>query len=100
MIKNSFTYEFPTEKNQWLLKERGISFEEIIAAIENNQILDIIEHPNQDKYPHQKMYVIQINNYIYLIPFVKKNEETIFLKTAFASRKATKFYLSGEINEK
>lgn len=99
MTENSFSYDFPIEKNQWLLKERGISFEEIISAIENNQILDVIEHPNQDKYPHQKMYVILINNYIYLVPFVKKDERTIFLKTAFASRKATKAYLLGDINE-
>jgi hypothetical protein len=95
MLKKQITYEFPIEKNQWLLNERGISFEIIIAAIENDQLLDIIYHPNQSKYPHQKMYVLYINEYVYLVPFVEKNEETIFLKTAFASRKATKLYIKG-----
>lgn len=95
MLKRKIIYKFPIEKNQWLLEERGISFESIIAAIENDQLLDVIYHPNQSKYPRQKMYVLQIDNYVYLVPFVEKNEETIFLKTAFASRKATKFYIKG-----
>lgn len=95
MEKFGINFLFSAEKNQLLIKERGISFEEIISAIhESEQLLEIIEHANQAKYPNQKMYVVEVNGYIYLVPFVEK-ENTIFLKTIFPSRKAKKKYFGG-----
>ena len=58
-------YEYSDSKNQLLINERHISFEEVIAALENKQLLDIVQ-PNQNKYPNQKAYVVQVNNYVYL----------------------------------
>jgi len=80
------------EKNIWLVHERGISFERVLQHIENKEILDIIKHPNSTKYPNQKMFIIDIENYAYLVPFVE-NENEVFLKTIIPSRKATKQYL-------
>jgi len=87
----SCPYNFNRVKNAKLKLERGISFEEIIAAIEKGKLLDIIKHNNQKKFGHQKIYVIDIENYVYLVPFVK-NDNEIFLKTIFPSRKMTKKY--------
>ena len=84
--------DWDEEKNQKLKEERNISFEEVLVAIEDNQILDIVEHTNKDKYPNQKIIVVNINEYVYLIPFVE-DEEKIFLKTIIPSHKATKIYL-------
>ena len=80
------------EKNESLMKERGVSFERIVYLIENNGLLDIVVHLNQDKYPNQKMFIVNLENYAYLVPFVE-NENEIFLKTVIPSRKATKRYL-------
>jgi hypothetical protein len=85
-------FEFSADKNQLLIKERRICFEGVIAAIEGGKLLDIIEHHNIEKYPNQKIYVLDINSYIYLVPFVRKDKYTIFLKTIFPSRKLTKKY--------
>lgn len=65
--------------------------------IENGDVLDVIDHPNKDKYENQMMFIIRIGDYAYLVPFVESNEE-IFLKTVIPSRKATKIYLRGEKN--
>lgn len=82
-------YQFDPEKNAKLIASRGISFEEVIAALGTDKLLDIVTHPNIKKYPNQKMYVLELKNYIYLVPFVE-NQNEIFLKTIFASRQATK----------
>lgn len=86
-------YTFSPEKNFKLINERNISFEEIIAAIEDNQILDILEHHNKEKYDDQKIYVISIKEYVYLVPFIVTAEGNIFLKTIIPSRKAKKKYI-------
>jgi hypothetical protein len=92
---NYIDYDYAVEKNLWLKENRNISFEEVIAALEGGCLLEIIEHPNKDKYPHQEIYVVDINGYVYLVPFVKKNKNnSVFLKTIFRSRKMTKQYLS------
>ncbi|MBN2266916.1 MAG: BrnT family toxin [Candidatus Babeliaceae bacterium] len=88
-------FSWNNEKNQLLKKERNISFEEVVLHIEKKRILDIVEHPNQAKYKGQKIFVISIHNYAYLVPFVESGEE-IFLKTIIPSRKATKKYLGGK----
>lgn len=85
-------YEFNSDKNIKLKQERDISFEEIIFYINNGGLLDTIEHPNKEKYAGQQFYVVDVDGYVYLVPFVE-NEEHIFLKTIFPSRKHTKQYL-------
>ena len=86
-------YEFAVEKNLWLKENRGIGFEEVIAVLAEGGMLAIVEHPNKVRYSHQKMYVIEINSYVYIVPFVRKNKHCVFLKTIFKSRKMTKQYL-------
>jgi len=86
------------DKNNQLKNERGISFEEIIFSIENDHVIKIIEHPNKRKYPNQKMYVIDYNNYYYLVPFAETDTE-IFLKTIIPSRKTKKKYSGENKNE-
>ena len=81
-----------SEKNELLKKERGISFEIMAFQIEAGNILDVINHPNQDKYPGQRIFVIEFEEYAYFVPLVE-NDDEVFLKTVIPSRKATKDYL-------
>jgi len=87
---------YGAEKNELLKQSRGIGFEEIIAAIENGNVLDVYDHPDQQNYPGQKIYVVEALDYVYLVPFVR-DEKGIFLKTIIPSRKAKKIY-KGENN--
>ncbi|MBN1782741.1 BrnT family toxin [bacterium] len=80
------------EKNETLKRDRKISFETISEKIMNKEIVEIIKHPNQKKYAGQYIFIIEIENYIYLVPFVEDAEE-IFLKTIIPSRKATQKYI-------
>jgi len=80
------------EKNQTLMKERSISFEDIVFSIQQGDLLDDLCHPNNDKYPNQRLFVVNVEGYAHLVPYVE-NEEEIFLKTIIPSRKATKKYL-------
>jgi len=80
------------DKNNLLNDERGVSFEDIVAYLQQEELLDIVEHPNKEKYPHQRVFVIDIDNYVYLVPYIETDEE-IFLKTIIPSRKATRVYL-------
>jgi hypothetical protein len=84
-----------TEKNVKLKESRGIGFEDIVFYIEKGDILNDCLHPNQKRYPKQRIMVIGINNYAYLVPYVEDVEE-IFLKTIIPSRKATDIYFGGE----
>ena len=86
-------FRYSSEKNTQLLAERGIGFEEIIQAISDGKIIDITAHYNSMKYPNQKILYIRILDEIYVVPFILEDEETIFLKTLFPSRKARKKYL-------
>jgi len=81
-------------KNQQLIVERGISFEDIVFYMQQGQLPDDIEHPNCGKFPEQRIFVIDVDNYVYLVPYVEDRKE-IFLKTVIPSRKATKQYLGG-----
>jgi uncharacterized DUF497 family protein len=85
-------FAWNSEKNAQLIRERGISFERVIYHIERNEILDVIKHPDSSKYPNQRMFILDIANYAYLVPFVETESE-IFLKTIIPSRKATRKYL-------
>lgn len=87
-------YSWKEEKNELLKVERQISFEDVVFYIEMGFLLDVLEHPNQEKYKGQKIFVVQIEDYAYLVPFVE-DERGIFLKTIIPSRKATKKYLKG-----
>jgi uncharacterized DUF497 family protein len=77
------------EKNEQLKAERGISFEEIVFHVEAGDVLLIEEHPNQERYPGQRVFSVQIDDYVYLVPHLVSESE-IFLKTIIPSRKATK----------
>ena len=79
------------QKNAELKNERGISFEQRVLAIEADGLLDVIKHPNVDKYPHQSIFVVIFESYVFLVPFVEE-AEFYFLKTVIPSRKATKDY--------
>ena len=81
------------EKNTLLKKERGVSFEDVKVSIETGNTLDTYNHPNQTRYPGQKIIVIKIDNYAYLVPYIE-NKDKIFLKTIIPSRIATKKYLT------
>lgn len=85
-------FDWHEKKNEQLKSERKVSFEDIILAISNNQLLDVLVHPNKEKYPNQKIFVVELLGYAYIVPFVEE-EETYFLKTIYPSRKATKKYL-------
>ena len=74
-------FDWSTAKNQVLVEERGISFERVVAAIEQGHLVDVFEHPNQEKYPGQPIYVVEVDRYVYLVPFVSNEDGDRFLKT-------------------
>lgn len=86
-------FNWNAEKNEQLRLERGITFEEILFHIERGDILEILAHPNQAKYEGQKIFVVLVDDYVHLVPYVE-DEAEVFLKTIIPSRKATKEYLS------
>jgi len=87
-------FSWSEEKNEFLKAERQISFEDVVFYIQQGFLLDVLEHPNQEKYKGQKIFGVQIDDYVYLVPFVEDDYE-VFLKTMIPSRKATKKYLKG-----
>jgi uncharacterized DUF497 family protein len=88
-------YDWNDEKNDWLRQERGILFEDVVFHLSHGGLLDTIEHPNQLLYPDQRIFIINVEGYACLVPFVE-NDEVIFLKTIIPSRKMTKLYLGGD----
>jgi len=84
--------QFNREKDKVLLEKRGIGFEDIKQALENGKLLNVVKHPNSKRYPRQKMFLIELNNYVFMVPFIEEREY-IFLKTIIPSRKYTKKYL-------
>jgi hypothetical protein len=87
-------YSWNNEKNRQLKAGRKVSFEEVVFYIERGQLLDIVEHPNQERHGGQCIFIVKIRDYAYLVPFVETERE-IFLKTIIPSRKATEKYLGG-----
>ena len=85
-------FRWGPEKNEQLKLERGVSFEQIVVAVEAGGLLDILAHPNQARYPNQRVLVVASDGYAYLVPFVEQ-EDHYFLKTVIPSRKATRDYL-------
>ena len=86
-------FNWNPEKNQLLIRERGVSFERIVFEIASGNELAVLEHPNQEKYPGQKISMLQVEDYVYAVPFIETDLE-IFLKTIVPSRKATKQFRS------
>ena len=83
------------DKNRQLIEERGISFEDVVFYLQQGALLDDIEHPSDDKYPNQRIFVLSIDGYVHLVPYIEDQNE-IFLKMVIPSRKATKQYLGEE----
>ncbi len=94
IIGNMKVFSWNDEKNALLKADRQVSFEEIVLYIEMGFLFDVLEHPNQEKYKGQKIFVVQVDYYVYLVPFIETESE-IFLKTIIPSRKATHKYLKG-----
>ncbi len=86
------SFRWNPDKNIALLSERGVSFEQVVVAVEGDGLLDVLAHPNPDRYPNQRLMVVAWDGYAYLVPFVEE-EECYFLKTVIPSRKATREYL-------
>lgn len=82
-------------KNTWLKIERGIGFEDVQTAIDEGKLLNNVAHPNQKLYPGQRILVVVIENYVFLVPYVE-DDEKLFLKTIYPSRKFTKSHLNGK----
>jgi uncharacterized DUF497 family protein len=93
------SFRWSPEKNEALKAERGVSFETVVVAIGAGGLLDILAHPNQAKYPRQRVLVVAADDYAYLVPFVEE-DDYLFLKTIIPSRKATRDYLQeGEVDD-
>ena len=86
------TFRWNADKNEAIQAERGISFERVVVAVENGGLLDILSHPNPEKYPRQRVLVVACDSYAYLVPFVE--EEAYYFKTIIPSRKATRDHLN------
>ena len=84
-------FKWDVAKNKLLKEERNVCFEDVVALIYEDKVLDVIVHPNTKKYPHQKIYILRLQGYVHMVPFVKNNDE-IWLKTIMPSRKMNKLY--------
>lgn len=84
-------YKWNKEKDIILKEQRGVGFENVVEAIDSGNLLDVYDHPNKQEYPGQKIYVVKMHGYVFLVPFVRDDSD-IFLKTITPSRKAKKIY--------
>lgn len=87
------SFDWSVDKNRQLIDERGVSFEQVLTAIMDGALLDVRRHPNQERYPFQMVYYVEINDYVYVVPLVVRGDGSAFLKTIIPSRKATRDYL-------
>ena len=88
-------FDWSDEKDQFLRKERGIGFQDIVFHLDQGDLVAIAEHPNKEKYPNQMIMYVQVDDYIYMVPYVQSGDLK-FLKTIIPSRKATKKFLEGQ----
>jgi len=88
-------FQWSEEKDAQLKRTRGISFSDIVSFMMGGGLLDVVPHPNPEKYPNQRMFAVKAEDYVYLVPFVEM-DNGVFLKTIIPSRKATRKYLTGE----
>lgn len=73
-------FRWDNEKNELLKKNRGVCFEQVVILMEREDVLETIQHPNQNKYPGQKIATVRIGDYAYRVPYVQESDE-IFFKT-------------------
>jgi uncharacterized DUF497 family protein len=85
-------FRWPTDKNEHLRETRGVTFEQMVVAMESGGLLDVVVQPNRKKYPRQQVFVVSSDGYVHLVPFVEEDDH-YFLKTVIPSRKATREYL-------
>lgn len=85
-------FQWNNEKNEWLKKNREVSFEQVVILLEREDVLETVEHQNQNKYPGQKIATVRMDDYAYLVPYVQEGDE-IFLKTIIPSRKVLNKYV-------
>ena len=85
-------FRWDDEKNAQLKKERNVSFEQVLVAVESDNLIDILDHPDKEKHPNQVLLLVSINDYVYAVPTVI-GEDDFFLKTMYPSRKYTERYL-------
>jgi uncharacterized DUF497 family protein len=88
-------FRWNVEKNEILARERGITFEEIVRRIELGCRVIDVDHPNKERYPTQRILIVDLDGYAYMVPYVE-NEQEYFLKTIIPSRKATRKYFGGQ----
>lgn len=88
-------FDWSVEKNEWLRKIRGITFDDIVYYVQAGNLLDILEHGESSKHAGQRILVVDVEGYVYLVPFVE-SEESVFLKTIIPSRKMTRRYLGSK----
>jgi uncharacterized DUF497 family protein len=88
-------YDWNDDKNELLKKWRGVSFEQVVLAIVSGDLVDRVKHPNPEKYPNQRVFLVKIEDYIYSVSYVEEDEK-LFLKTIIPNSKATKKYLGGK----
>lgn len=92
------SFDWNLAKNDWLREVRGVTFDAIVFHIQAGDLLDVLEHRKADRYPEQRIFVVNVEGYVCLVPFVE-SEEMIFLKTVIPSRKMTKLYLGAKTHE-
>lgn len=61
----------------------------MVVAIETGGLMDVLPHPNPTQYPRQRILVVELDRYAYLVPFVEE-EDYYFLKPVIPSRQATR----------
>jgi len=91
-------FDLNLAKNEELKALRKISFEDIVFSISRNGLMDILEYPDQKRYPGQRIFIVNVDDYAYIVPFIE-DENTIFLKTIIPSQKMTRKYLGGKRRE-
>ncbi|MBI4091647.1 MAG: toxin [Candidatus Levybacteria bacterium] len=96
-----YKFDYSLEKNQILIRERGVGFEDIIDAIESGGLIENKKHPNQKRYQGQKLFIVKIDAYIYVVPYIfDRKRQVYFLKTLYPNRKLTKQYFKTYEKEK
>lgn len=89
----TMVFRWDPQKNALLMRERGLSFEQVVLAVESGDLLQVIAHPNPARYPNQKIMVVAMDGYAFLVPFAQEGDG-YFLKTIIPSRKATRDFMS------
>lgn len=91
-------YDWDSTKNDFLKATRNVCFEAVIVHLGRGDVWRVAEHPNQERYPGQKLFFVAIDDYVYIVPFEERGE-IIWLVTIIPRRKATKMYLEEMNNE-